>query len=168
MVYHVIITMVNTTCIRCGQHIFQKLVIVIRTFDNIPEILAELPIFQIFVCGIHAALIMDAVLTALCRTFWGILRSEPGQRSKGRDLRTPFPIQEIVQNVRIMAAFCNDHRSRFIAAAPISAHIAVGIMPESNVFDMMDGLDFPNLTLIDHLFYSPKERRMPQNMAHHQ
>ena len=69
------------------------------------------------------------------------------------------------EDVHIVTAFGKDHRAGLVAAPPVSAHIAVGMMPVADLLHRLDRYHIPDPSCVDHLLDRIVKGRVAQDVA---
>ena len=92
------------------------------------------------------------------------LRTEMGQRSERRDLAwrtTQHPHEQI----QVVAALGEDHRTAAVGAAPVAAHEAMREVPVDEVFVPLERHQVAQSAGDDQVIDGAEERRVPQHVA---
>ena len=167
IVHDIIIALINTPTIRaalqCVQNRFTGRIQAHHRDKSIGNGLWMLQIEARRV--IRAAIpVHTSIQTVFRRTVRLVRGVEMRKGAKAADRRTRAAGKPC-QDVRVVAALCQDHRAAILTAAPVPAHKAVRHVPVADAFDMLDGDKLADRAAVDQLLELHEERRIAQYMA---
>ena len=167
IVHNIIITLIDAPAIRaalqCVQNRFTGRIQAHHRDKSIGNGLWMLQIEARRV--IRAAIpVYTPIQTVFRRTVRLVRGVEMRKGAKAADRRTRAAGKPC-QDVRVVAALCQDHRTAILTAAPVPAHKAVRHVPVADAFDMLDGDKLADRAAVDQLLELHEERRIAQYMA---
>ena len=167
IVHDIIIALINTPTIRAAlQRMQNRFMGRIETHYGNKSIgngfrMLQIETRRVIGTGVPVHTAIQTVLRCAVRLVRGI---KVRKRAEAAD----FPARasdQPCQNVRIVAAFCQDHWAAILAATPVSAHKAVSHMPVADALNMLNRDKLPDRAAVDQLLELHKERRIAQHMA---
>ena len=167
IVHDIIIALINTPTIRAAlQRMQNRFMGRIETHYGNKSIgngfrMLQIETRRVIGTGVPVHTAIQTVLRCAVRLVHGI---KVRKRAEAAD----FPARasdQPCQNVRIVAAFCQDHWAAILAATPVSAHKAVRHMPVADALNMLNRDKLPDRAAVDQLLELHKERRIAQHMA---
>ena len=104
------------------------------------------------------------VIATLGRALGGVFSFEVGESAEALHALALLA-DEPLDNVYIMAGFCEKHKRRFIGIVPFSSDKAVTLMQVSNALCMLNVHNSAYFSLINQIFECAEEGGEAQNMA---
>ncbi len=97
--------------------------------------------------GIGGRTAVQAPLRRSGRCIFRGKMAQPATGTEGLDRAVENPVQDI----EIMAGFCQDHRTGDVLATPVATNEAVRHVPGGDIFPVGDGNDLPQVAAVDDL-----------------
>ena len=167
IVYNIVITLIDAPAIRAAlQRVQNRFTGRIQAHHRDKSIGNGLWMLQIEARRVIRAAIPvhTPIQTVFRRTVRLVRGVEMRKGAKAAD-RLTRAAGKPCQDVRVVAALCQDHRTAILTAAPVPAHKAVRHMPVADALNMLNRDKLPDRAAVDQLLELHKERRIAQHMA---